>query len=237
MKISIIIPILNEASTIDSLLDHLLSSAYKKENIQEILIADGGSTDGSQAVITAFKKSRNDRLIQLISSAKGRARQMNTAAALSRGAILYFLHADSFPPTAYDQHIIEQVQQQKLAGCFRMKFDDTHWWLRLAGWLTKFKYRACRGGDQSQFITRELFEELGRYNEAYTIYEDNDLINKLYARNEFVVIQKWLITSARKYHTNGVWKLQYHFWAIYVKKWLGASPEALYQYYKKHITG
>ena len=116
-----------------------------------------------------------------------------------------------------------------------MKFDCNHWWLQLAGWLTQFKWRACRGGDQSQFITKELFQELGCFNEQFTVYEDNDLINKLYLQKEFVVIQKWITTSARRYETNGVWKLQYHFWTIYVKKWFGASADDLYAYYMKYI--
>ena len=108
--------------------------------------------------------------------------------------------------------------------------------MRLASWLTKFSWRACRGGDQSQFITTTLFNELGQFNEQYHIYEDNDLINKLYARKQFVVIQHWLTTSARRYQDNGIWTLQYYFWMIYVKKWFGASPDELYNYYKKHIV-
>ncbi|HBY69220.1 MAG TPA: glycosyl transferase family 2, partial [Flavobacteriaceae bacterium] len=81
----------------------------------------------------------------------------------------------------------------------RMQFDSNHWWLRLASWLTKFSWRACRGGDQSQFITRELFDEIGGYDESYIIYEDNILINELYDRSMFVVINKKLTSSARLY--------------------------------------
>jgi len=67
-----------------------------------------------------------------------------------------------------------------------MKFKSTHWWLRLAGWFTKFNWRACRGGDQSQFIIKDLFNEIGGYDETYTIYEDNILISELYERKQFV---------------------------------------------------
>ena len=69
-----------------------------------------------------------------------------------------------------------------LAGCFKMKFDSNHWWLKLASWFTQYRWRACRGGDQSQFITKNLFKSLGGFDERFTVYEDNDLINKLYAR-------------------------------------------------------
>jgi hypothetical protein len=160
---------------------------------------------------------------------------MNKGAQAASGDILYFLHADSFPPKNFDRYILSEVKKGNPAGCFRMKFDSDHWWLKLAGWLTQFRWRACRGGDQSQFITKELFEEIGGFDETYTIYEDNILINELYKRKKFVVIQKCITTSARLYRQKGVWNLQYHFWAIYVKRWFGADADELYQYYLKHI--
>ena len=60
-------------------------------------------------------------------------------------------------------------------------------------------------------------------------------MNELYERNKFVVIQQWIITSARLYKQKGVWTLQYHFWTIYVKRWLGADADELYNYYVKNI--
>src|SRR5690606_1326132 len=234
-KISIIIPILNEAENIQNLLQHLMSNS-KEENISELIIVDGGSTDGSKEIIKTFFKEHAFNKIYLIESPKGRAKQMNLGAKTAQGNILYFLHADSFPPKHFDQDLINAVEKGHLAGCFRMQFNHKHWWLRLASWLTQFHWRACRGGDQSQFITKTLFQEIGGYNERYIIYEDNILINQLYKRKQFKVINKKLTTSARRYQTHGIWKLQYHFWAIYVKKWFGASPEELYKYYKKHIA-
>ena len=76
-----------------------------------------------------------------------------------------------------------------------------------------------------------MFEDIGGFDETYTI-----LINELYKRKEFVVIKETIRTSARLYEKNGVWKLQYHFWTIYVKKWFGASANDLYNYYKKYIV-
>lgn len=231
-KLSIIIPTLNEAANINRLLVHLLQNSSKK-NISEISVVDCGSDDDTQQIVLDIIKT-NEK-IKLLTSERGRAKQMNVGAQNSKGNILYFLHADTFPPKHFDQLIIDEIKKDHKAGCFKMKFDSTHWWLQLAGWLTKFNWRACRGGDQSQFITRDLFYELGQFNEQFTVYEDNDLINKLYQRNEFTVIQQWITTSARRYETNGVWKLQYHFWTIYVKKWCGASAEELYAYYLKYI--
>jgi len=234
-RISVIIPVINEVQTIASLLQHLIDTAFAKAHIAEIIVADGGSSDGTCDEVKRFI-NRSDITVHHTSSKKGRAVQMNTGARLATGDILYFLHADTFPPNAYDQLIIAQVAAGNPAGCFKMRFDSNHWWLRLAGWLTQFKWRPCRGGDQSQFITRALYDEIGGYDEQFIIYEDNDLINKLYARKKYVVIQEWLTTSARRYEENGVWRLQYYFWSIYVRKWFGASAEDLLDYYKRKVS-
>lgn len=227
-KISIIIPTLNEAGTIGQLIPYLCDHSTA-EQIAEIIVVDGGSTDGSQDIVKHFPKA------VLLNSEKGRAKQMNVGAKAAQGNILYFLHADSFPPKDFDQHILTEINKGHAAGCFRMQFDSGHWWLRLASWLTQFSWRACRGGDQSQFITKTLFEEIGGFDESFVIYEDNMLINELFSRNQFVVINKKLKTSARLYRKHGVWKVQYHFWSIYVKKWLGADGSELHAYYKKRL--
>ena len=232
-KISIIIPILNESKTIVSLLQYLIKNS-SSTNISEIIVVDGGSKDESFKLVSDFNLL-NDKVI-LISSDRGRATQMNLGNQKATGTILYFLHADSFPPNGFDQLIINEVKKGNLAGCFKMKFNHHHWWLRLASWLTKFQWRACRGGDQSQYITKELFKEIGGFNEHYMIYEDNILINELYKRNQFKVIQKSIVTSARLYERKGIWALQYHFLTIYLKRWMGASAEDIYNYYKKHIA-
>lgn len=228
-KISIIIPIYNEAKHIAKLLNYLKKNT-SKENIAEIIVVDGGSTDQSQNQI-----EKNDNIL-LLNSEKGRAKQMNFGANHAHGNILYFLHADSYPPKNFDELIINEVNKNNLAGCFKMKFDSNHLWLKLAGWFTQFPLKTFRGGDQSQFITRALFGEIGGFNEDFTIYEDNDLIRKLYKRKQFVVIQQWLTTSARRYNSSGIFKLQYHFWTIHIKKWFGASPKSLNTYYMKHVN-
>jgi len=260
-NISIIIPVLNEADFIGQLLQHLIQVSNPK-HIAEIIVVDGGSTDGTQDIIMSFlfgraqsrpkavlnssaERSRSAKFsienstrthTLFISSERGRAKQMNYGAKHATGTILYFLHADSFPPKHFDQFIINEVENGNLAGCFRMQFMSKHWWLRLASWLTQFNWRACRGGDQSQFITKELFDAIGGYDERFIIYEDNILINELYKRKQFTVINQKLKTSARLYKKHGVWKVQYHFWTIYVKRWCGASAEELYAYYKKQFS-
>ncbi len=230
-RISIIIPMLNEAEHIGKLLQHLIENAKQKDQL-ELIIVDGGSTDNSVEIVETFTQTN----IKLINSSKGRAKQMNVGAKAATGTILYFLHADSFPPKHFDQFILNEIQKDNHAGCFRLKFDSNHWWLRLAGWFTKFNFKACRGGDQSLFITIRLFDKIGGFDESYIIYEDNIFISQLYDCNQFTVINSPIITSSRLYKKHGVFKLQYHFWMIYLKKWLGASAIDLHKYYKKHIS-
>lgn len=245
--LSIIIPVLNEVAGINKLLKHLVEN-LSEENRTEIILVDGGSNDGTQEQILTFAslfskepttlpQAHHDPTvgITLSNSQKGRAKQMNKGAKLASGEILYFLHADSFPPKNFDSYIISEVKKGNPAGCFRMKFDSKHWWLQLAGWLTKFKWKGCRGGDQSQFITKALFEEIGGFDENYVIYEDNILISELYKRKIFVVIPHSLTTSARRYREQGIWTLQYHFWMIHLKRWMGADATELSTYYKKYV--
>ncbi|GAA4805307.1 TIGR04283 family arsenosugar biosynthesis glycosyltransferase [Litoribaculum gwangyangense] len=257
-KISIIIPILNEETFIGKLIAHLLENSSKK-NIAEIIVVDGGSNDNSKDIVTKFvtssdsetselyrevnkrvldmfSQSENTRTdIKLIHSEKGRAKQMNFGAKNACGNILYFLHADSLPPKHFDDFIINEVQKGHEAGCFKMQFDSNHWWLKLVSWFTQFKWRACRGGDQSQFITKTLFDDIGGFDEQYIIYEDNILINELYKRKQFVVINKTITTSARLYKKHGIFKLQFYYLNIYLKRWLGADANEIYGFYKKKV--
>lgn len=225
MTLSIIIPVLNEEENLKVLLPYLKENAF---DANEIIVVDGGSQDATSLV------AQNENA-KIIASDKGRAKQMNAGASVATGEILYFLHADTFPPKGYDTLIKETVKAGKNAGCFRMKFDSHHWWLRLAGWFTKFNWKICRGGDQSLFITKSVFEEIGGYDENYLIYEDNVLINKLYRQKSFSVLPGTVTTSARRYLEKGIWKLQYHFWVIHTKHFWGASPVKLHEYYEKYI--
>jgi len=232
--ISIVIPVLNEIDTIGNLLRYLSETA-SSQNISEILVVDGGSTDGTQETITQFSATSSIPIL-LIHSEKGRAKQMNFGAEKAQGRILYFLHADSLPPKGFDDSILSEVKKGHQAGCFRMKFDSNHPVLRFSQWFTKFNLKMCRGGDQSLFVTQKVFEELGAFDPSYTIYEDCELIGRIYDNYKFVVINDYLTTSARKYRQNGTMKLQYHFTVIHLKKFLGASPENLNLYYRKNIV-
>ena len=231
--ISIIIPVYNEAETIGSLLHYLLQN-IKTPHLAEILVVDGGSGDGTQKIVTEIARSVSFS-IELVTSQKGRAVQMNTGAAQANGNILYFLHADTFPPKGFDAALINQVEKGNKAGCFRMKFDGNHLLLRCTQWFTRFNFKLCRGGDQSLFVTKILFYSLKGFDENYVVFEDCEFINRLYDHGHFTVIPDHVVTSARKYQKMGTWRLQYHFSVIHIKYWMGVRYDGLHHYYQKHI--
>lgn len=212
-----------------------LSEKASVQNITEIIVVDGGSTDDTVNLVQSFSE-KNNLGIFLITSEKGRAKQMNAGAKKAIGQVLYFLHADSFPPKDFDSYIQASLKEGADAGSFRMKFDSNHPVLKVSQWFTQFNYKFCRGGDQSLFIKKEVFEQLQGYQESYIIYEDCEFINRIYDGYKFKVINAYLTTSARRYRKNGTAKLQYHFTIIHLKKLLGASPKSLSNYYQKHIA-
>jgi len=233
-SLSIVIPVLNEEATIGKLLETLPALLTRPDEC-EIIVVDGGSVDQTRSI--AIRKAERLRVtIHWLESDKGRAIQMNYGASFAGGDILYFLHADSLPPKGFDQYIYTAVSDGKKAGCFRLKFDKAHPLLQFSGWFTRFNWKFCRGGDQSLFITRSLFDQLDGFNERYKVYEDCEFINRIYSAAGFTVLKGHVVTSARKYQANGTWRLQYHFTLIHIGKWLGRDPEELYRYYQRHIA-
>lgn len=226
--ISIIIPVLNEERYIIKLIDYILKNA-STSNIKEILVIDGGSTDGTIKAALKF-----DTIV--LQSEKGRAKQMNYGAKHAAGEILYFLHVDTFPPKNFDKIIIDAIQNGDEAGCFRMKFDSNSRFLRFFSWFSRINHTICRGGDQSLFITKELFHNSGGYDESYIIYEDNEFTSRLYELTNFKILPDKVQTSARKYEQIGKLKLQFYFAIIHLKNYFGADPEQLYRYYKRKIS-
>lgn len=228
LAVSIIIPTYNEAEAITALLGYL-GRARAGEPAPEILVVDGGSTDAT------VRLARQAGATVLASPRKGRAAQLNHGAGQARGAVLYFLHADSWPPPGFLADVRQAVGQGYGAGCYRLVFDHPHWLLRFSAWCTRLPFTAVRFGDQSLFVRRDLFEHLGGYREDLLVMEDQELVGRLRARAPFRVLPKAVTTSARKYLVNGVVRLQGIFTLIVVLYRLGVSQRRLVQLYRRLI--
>ena len=199
-NISIIIPTINEKKRIGRLIDHLYQS--DDGSLLEIIVADGGSTDGTKEIA----RSKGATLLEV--ARKGRAIQMNEAVNHAKGEILYFLHADARPPVSYLTDIREALDQGHPAGSYRFKFDTNRKMLGINSFFTRFGALVCRGGDQSMYITKDLFIKMGRFDEAYVIMEDFDFIRRFNKKHKFYIIPKDILISDRKYENNSYMRVQ-----------------------------
>ncbi|MCC3155363.1 TIGR04283 family arsenosugar biosynthesis glycosyltransferase [Hymenobacter sp. BT770] len=227
--VSIVIPTFNEAEGIVGLLRHLAQAGTATDGAVEIIVADGGSTDATAAL------ARQAGACVLACPTKGRAAQLNFGARLARGSILYFLHADTFPPAGFLTAIRQAVTAGYGCGCFRLAFDEPHWFLRANAWFTRFNVEAARFGDQSLFVTKPVFEQAGGYREDLFIMEDQEITRRLRQHTRLRVLPATVITSARKYRENGVFRLQGVFYLLTVLYRLGVSQPNLLRVYRALI--
>ena len=227
--ISVIIPALNEESTIGRLISWIAADEQSGSLIREIIIADGGSEDQTRKVAL-------DAGAKVISTQPGRALQMNEGAKVSAGKILYFLHSDTFPPAGFARKICTAVNKKADAGCFRLQFDNPHPLLTFFGWCTRFDFPWFRFGDQSLFILKTSFEEAGGFDESLTVMEDNEFIRRVRKHYSFTVLPDPVITSSRKYEQVGIVKLQLIFLSIVVLYEAGVSQTVLRHWYRNALA-
>ncbi|CAN5443546.1 TIGR04283 family arsenosugar biosynthesis glycosyltransferase [soil metagenome] len=227
-SISVIIPTRNEATQLPVLLNYL-NAVPGKEHIAEIIVSDGKSTDDTVSIANLYGAK------VVVSEHAGRGKQMNTGAKNATGNILYFLHADSIPPVGFVEDILEKINSGDIAGCYRLRFDYDHWFLKANAWFTRFNVNAVRFGDQSLFVRKSVFEAIGGFREDLTIMEDQEIIHRIRKKGRFAVIAGYVTTSARKYRVNGVYRMQGIFFYIYFAYVFGASQQKLVAIYKKLI--
>lgn len=197
--------------------------------LTEIIVADGGSTDQTRRVA----EKSGARVLHC--GQRKRSHQLNSGAETAAGEILYFLHADSSPPPGFDKMIVQSVSSGYGAGCFRLKFDDSHPLLRFYGWCTRFDFDPFRFGDQTLFITRQLFMEIDGYRDDLIVMEDQEIIHRIRRKTDFRLLKKSVVTSARKYRKNGILRLQFIFGMIVLLYYGGARQETLVHLYHSCI--
>ncbi|MCC3157515.1 TIGR04283 family arsenosugar biosynthesis glycosyltransferase [Hymenobacter sp. 15J16-1T3B] len=200
MHISVIIPTYNEAAHIGQLVRTLRQHDPTGE--VEIIVVDAASPDGTA------EAARQAGATVLPAPRPGRAAQMNHGAQHARGELLYFVHADVRVHPGYVTTIRRAVRDGFPAGCYRFRFDSPHPLLRLNSYGTRFPGLMSRGGDQTLFITRALFEQLGGFDEHYCIMEDFDIIRRIRRVAPFYIVPQDVLVSARKYETNGWLRVQ-----------------------------
>ena len=228
MFLSIIIPTYNEAEMIEKTINHLQECVLG--NNYEIIICDGGSTDATCQTV----KNLN---IQLLNAPiLGRAGQMNHGVTFAKGNILYFVHADSLPPKTFFDDIKIAVNNNFDCGSFMTKFDSNSFLLKINAFFTRFNYLFFRGGDQSIFITRDLWQKVGGYNESMLIMEDYDFLKRIWQNGKFKLIKKATLISARKYKQNSWLTVQLANLKIVKMYKKGASQNDMISTYKKMLN-
>jgi rSAM/selenodomain-associated transferase 2 len=224
---SIIIPTYNEADHIAHTINR--TQADNGEHQAEIIVVDGGSTDDTISI------AQKCGAIVLKSERKGRAAQMNIGAEKARYELLYFLHADSIPPNGFMGQILDAYKNGAKSGCFRLKFDYDHWFLKANAWFTRFNINGVRFGDQSLFVTKDVFNKAGGFREDLIMMEDQEIIHRIKKHGRFKVMQDAIVTSARKYLDNGVYRMQGIFYRIWAMYYLGYSQQQMLAVHRKLI--
>jgi rSAM/selenodomain-associated transferase 2 len=221
-KISIIIPVLNEAENIRQ----AIACTQPSINI-EVIVVDGSSQDDTY-------KIASDLNVKIISSIPGRAAQMNKGAMLANGDILLFLHADTRLPPGFDVMIRTVLQKTgTVAGAFALRIDAEVASLRLVEWGVNMRSRFWQMpyGDQAIFLTKDVFNKIGNFPEL-PFMEDFEIMRRLKRIGRITIIPVPVITSARRWLQKGIWKTTLINQIIIIAYLLGVPPQRIVSWYR-----
>ena len=221
MKISVIIPALNEAGNILP----CMGSVKNQPGEFELIVVDGGSVDGTVEAVEPHAR--------VIRSERGRAVQMNLGARHSTGEILLFLHADSrLPPNAFP--LVERVLADPgfVGGTFGLRFNNQKFLLRFIAFFSRFKFRYFHYGDQGIFVKRSVFKELNGFAEI-PLMEDVDFLRRLQRTGRVALLKQPITTSARRFLERGIIRQQLMNIILVIFYLLGARPEHLKKWYER----
>ena len=222
LPLSIIIPVFNEAEEIYPCLRRL--QELRKQGV-EVIVVDGGSDDDTIAVARPLAD-------KVISSEKGRARQMNAGAALADRDWLLFLHADTRLPVNLPDIMVVWGFTRSVWGFFAIKvraapplLGVVQWFMNRRSFLTSIST-----GDQCQFVKREIFEQIDGFADI-PLMEDIELSKRLKKKSRPLFVNAKAETSGRKWQRDGIWPTIFLMWRLRLAYFFGASPAVLEQRY------
>ena len=227
VTISVIIPTLNEEKSLPQTLACLSASG-----VTEVVIVDGGSLDKTISIAEAFcAKTSNARIV---TAPAGRARQMNEGAKASQGDILLFLHADTQLPVQAGQ-IVESAlaKRNAVGGRFNIRFDNPSAWSRVISSFMNHRSRltGIATGDQALFVRRQVFELLGGFAQI-PLMEDIEFSSRLQQAGRTVALRDTVVTSFRRWDTQGPLRTILLMWTLRFLYWAGVSPHRLARVYR-----
>jgi rSAM/selenodomain-associated transferase 2 len=224
-KISIIIPVLNEANTISAVLAGLLDARSV-----EVIVVDGGSRDETVAIAQSLG-------VKVITAAASRASQMNAGAAVATGEILLFLHADTHLPTGFGRLVRQALQNAgTVAGAFELQIDAQLRGLRLVERIVNMRSRflSMPYGDQAIFLKAAVFNEIGGFPHL-PIMEDFELILRLRRLGCITIVPAPVLTSGRRWQKLGIVKTTLINQLIITGYFLGIPPVQLVRLYRRKL--
>ena len=222
LKISVIIPVLNDADQLDRRLHELLPDP----GWGEVIVVDGGSTDTTRDIARRHGAT-------LLHSAPGRAGQMNRGGEAADGDVLLFLHADTILPVGGRDAIIAALRNPRIAGgCFRLRFDAPGLLLGISAWATRLPIPIIHYGDSAFFVRRDAFALLGGYR-PYPIMEDLDFWLRLRKSFRTQILRHQVTTSGRRLRRWGVLRGQAVSALLVFMFLLGVDPERLCEIYQQ----
>ncbi|HHT9126341.1 MAG TPA: TIGR04283 family arsenosugar biosynthesis glycosyltransferase [Candidatus Brocadiia bacterium] len=196
--ISIIIPALNEEDSIGATLEYLKGCIADAK--VEIIVADGGSKDKTSEIASKYGVS------VLTGTDSSRAFLMNLGAKEAKGDVLFFLHADSYPPETFVADIKQALKDEYVVGgAFDHRFSEDVFLIKVVCFFNRIRFRITKNyyGDQGIFVRKDIFERLGGYKNM-RILEDLDFSERLKKVGKTVLIRKRMLTSGRRFIKNGV---------------------------------
>ncbi len=220
MKISIIIPTLNEASQIHHTLEKI-----RELDPHEIIVADGGSTDETVELCGEADFT--------VAAPKGRGAQMNAGAKQATGSVLLFLHADcTLEPGALKQIPMALSKKNVVAGCFQMHVPEKGMFYRSINAAATLRVRLTGlvYGDQGLFLTKQAFDRAGGFPE-FKLMEDIFICRHLRRMGKVVVVPHKIFVSPRRWKRVGLLRQTLRNWTLTALAGAGVHPDRLSQYY------